>query len=316
MKSANIRIIDRGVPPTQPYSPDKFMNVAVGLTTGLVLGVIFAFVGEFADKTLRTPEQAEDILGLSAPVVIPSLGRSWRKANERLMAPRRKEPQEKRLQRYVKSISAEAWQSYRWLRTSLMLSNAEPPQTILVTSSLPGEGKTSTSLNLSMSFAQSSARTLLLELDLYKPSLANRFDVDKDQHINQYLLGHGELLAQVAETGIPNLSVITAGPAQTNPPELVGSHRLEEALAILSEHFDYIIIDSPPLLSVSDSAAISTYVDGVLLLTRADKTPQDALHKSRQLLQRVGARICGTVMNDLELHKVEYGYGYPQAYLS
>ncbi len=316
MKSANIRVIDRGVVPTKPYSPNEFMNLSIGLATGLLLGVMLAFVSEYADKTLRTPEQVEDILGLPAPVVIPSLGRSWRRASARLLTQRRRKTHAQRLDLYLNSISSEARQSYRWLRTSLLLSADTSPQTILVTSSLPGEGKTSTCLNLGISFAQTGAQTLILELDLYKPDLANRFNLDPNLCINRYLLGNGELMDQISETGIPNLAVIPSGPAQPNPPELLGSNRLESALETLSHHFQYVIIDSSPLLSVSDATVIATHVDGVLLLVRAGKTPQDALHKSKQLLMSVGARISGLVVNDLELQKMQYGYGYPQTYPS
>jgi capsular exopolysaccharide synthesis family protein len=290
------------------------MNLTLGFAVSIVLGVMLAFVSEYVDKTLTTPEQVEQAFGMPALAIIPFLGKSWHKTISPLLIPSENETQDTRLIQYISSMPAAGWESFRWLRMSLLLStpNNSPPRTILVTSSIPGEGKTTTCINLGISFAQMGSRTVVLDLDMRQPSLAKHFQTDESQGMSYYLAGDGDVSTQVAETGIPNLFVVPAGSAIPNPPELIGSHRMALALEWLSQHFQYIIIDSPPLLAVTDAVMISVKVDGVLLLAKAGKTPKDSVRKASQLLTGVGARIFGIAVNGADIYRVKskYSYGY------
>lgn len=309
LKSANIRVIDKAEVPSSPYDPNVLFNMSLGLGVGLLSGIMLAFFSEYMDKTFSRPEEVEQALGLPSLGIIPSLGESRNGVASGLLANKTSDCPQTGLVPYTQVLPLRCWESYRSLRTSLLLSSPEkPPQTVLVTSPLPGEGKTTTSVNLAISFAQTGARTLILELDMRRPMLFEVFRVGRNQGMSQYLSGNCELSTQVQETGIPNLFVVQGGPIPPNPPELIGSRRMRLALQLFSRHFSYIVIDSPPLLSVTDAVVVSPQVDGVLLVIRGKETPKDAARKARNHLASVGARILGTLVNDVDVDESRYGY--------
>jgi capsular exopolysaccharide synthesis family protein len=313
LRTANIQIVDGGEVPSSPYSPDIVMNLVLGFAVGTVLGLLLVFVREYLDETLSSFEEVEQMFGLPSLAVIPSLGKSWQKTHEHLLTPSEDEPQEARLVKYINSMPLIGWESFRWLRMSLLFSSPDnPPRTILVTSSIPGEGKTMTSINLAISFAQMGARTVILDLDMRKPRVATRFKISEAQGLSSYLAGDCDLPTQVSETGILNLFVLPAGPPPANPPELIGSHRMELALEWLSQNFQYVIVDSPPLLAVTDAVMVAVKVDGVLLLVKAGKTPRDDVRRTMHILTGVGTRIFGIAVNGEDFYKVKskYSYGY------
>jgi protein-tyrosine kinase len=149
--------------------------------------------------------------------------------------------------------------------------------------------------------AQTGARTLILELDMRRPKLADMFHVKKDQGMSRYLSGQSELNTEIHQTGIPNLFVVPAGPIPPNPPELIGSPRMSGALELLRRYFEYVVIDGPPVLSVTDAVVISSRVNGVILVVHGGKTPKATVQKARNLLRSVDANVLGALINNVKM---------------
>ena len=207
------------------------------------------------------------------------------------------------------------WESYRSLRTSILLSHSgRPPQIILVTSALPGEGKTTTALHSSMVLAQTGARTLVMDLDMRKPALARLMKLSGRQGMSNYLSGNSDLSSQIEGTHLSNLFALGSGPHPPNPAELIGSERMQHGLRLLRDYFKYIVIDSPPVMSVSDALVAATQVDGVVLVIHGGKTPRDAVQKATHRLVNVGARVLGGMINNVDIRKAEYSYYYRHYY--
>ncbi len=313
LKSSNIHIVERGEVSRSPSSPVHQTDLLLGLAIGLILGVTLAFVVDYFDNTVKTPDDLEQILALPSLGIIPQI-------NE-LMPFRRKalsgaigKQDEVRSLCYLPPRAA-VWEAYRSLRTSILLSHSEkPPRRILVTSGLPGEGKTTTAVNTAIVLAQTGARTLLIDLDMRKPEVGRKFGLNGGQGMSIFLSGNSDLSSQIVETPYSDLYVIPAGPIPPNPAELVGSQRWEKALGLLSDYFDYIVIDSPPVLSVADPIILSTQVDGVLLVVLAGKTAREAVRKARSALQNVGACVLGAMINNVDLNDSNYSYYYKYYY--
>ena len=147
-----------------------------------------------------------------------------------------------------------------------------------------------------------------------KPKLANEFGANKSQGMSPFLSGNSDLTSQIQQTKVPNLSLLTSGPIPPNPAELIGSERMGQALNILSQHFKYIIIDSPPILSVTDARLLTAYVDGVILVVHGGKTNKNAISRASLHLKQVGAKILGTLINNVNMESPEYSYYYSQYY--
>ncbi len=229
--------------------------------------------------------------------------------SQKLLTRKNGESGDQQIVPYLRSMPQVCWESYRSLRTSLLLSSGgKPPQTILVTSALPGEGKSTTAVNLGISLAQAGARTLIMELDMRKPRLARTFKVQRGLGMSTYLSGNSELAAEIRETNIPNLFLIPGGPVPPNPPELIGSERMQLAFQLLSRHFKFFVIDTPPIISVTDAVVLSPHVDGVILVVEGGKTPKEAVLKAQSRLASVGAKILGVLMNKVDIHKTGYPY--------
>ncbi len=197
----------------------------------------------------------------------------------------------------------------------LLSSSDAKSRTILVTSAVPGEGKSTTTVNLGIALAQTGSRTVILELDMRRPKLSSMLHISATLGLSHYLSGQCELSMEIQETGIPNLYLVPAGPVPRNPPELIGSPRMTGALELLSRHFQHVIVDGPPLLAVTDSLVISPRVNGVILVVQGGRTPKAAAQKARNLLKRADANVLGTLMNNVEMDTSElYYYGYSSAH--
>lgn len=312
LRSSHIQIVDPAEVPTNPYLPRVKLNLLLGLMAGLGLGVMAAFAAEFMDKTLKTPRQVEEALGLPSLAVIPVLDTLLEDRKKHLLQARTGEAEGTGIVSYLRSLSPLAWESYRALRTALLLSTAgRPPQKIMVTSALPEEGKTTTALHLAISLAQTGARTVLVELDLRRPVLSKIFSVSRSKGMSRYLSSDVELASQVEKTGVPNLFLIPGGPVPPNPPELMGSDRMRASLDVLSEFFTYVVVDSPPILSVTDGLVIAPSMDGIVLVVDGNKTPKNAVIQARGHLDMVGGRVLGALINRVNFNGGGYGYAYP-----
>jgi len=309
LKSNNIRVIEQARIPQVPYSPNKLLNLILAVVAGLVLGFGLALFAEHVDASLNSLEDVEQYVGLPSLASIPVL-RLAPDNDPRFMT-----------MEALEAVSANSFigedagqqESYRALRTSILLSCAgRPPQTILVTSSLPGEGKTTTALNLSASLAQTGRSAVLVELDLRRGSASRILKPDGTCGMSGYLSGHCELADVVENTGVPNLYLMPAGAPPPNPAELVGSKRMELALETLARSFDYVVLDSPPVLSFTDAVVVSTLVDGVVFVVQGGKTSRSAAQQAKKQLAIVGAHVLGTVMNRVKgLSSGCYAY-YPE----
>lgn len=310
LKALNIHVIDRGEVPTLPTLPNVPLNLAFALTLGLMCGAGAAYGREFFDRSVKTPEDVGRQLQVPFLGAVPTFQREWQEATGGHLLP------VDSLERLLSSESAAVyWESYRGVRTSILFSSPQHrPQTLLVTSALPGEGKSTTAINLAISLAQTGARTLLIELDMRKPKFADMFNVSRKSGMSRYLSGNSRLSAEMCPTLVPNLCLVPAGPVPPNPPELIGSQRMRSGLELVRRHFEFVVIDGPPVLAVSDAAIIATQVDGVVLVV-SSKTPSGTAVKARNVLNGVSARILGAVINNVKLDASEH-YFYSTEYVS
>ncbi len=308
LKSNNIRVIEQARVPRNPSSPNKPFNLILAIVGGLALGFGLALFAEHVDASLKSLEDVEQYVGLPSLATIPVL-RHAPDSDPRFMSGEALEAASPSL---VIGEDAGQQESYRALRTSILLSCAgRPPQTILVTSSLPGEGKTTTALNLSVSLAQTGRSAVLVELDLRRGSASRILKPDGTRGMSGYLSGQCDLAEVIEQTEVPNLYFMPAGSPPPNPAELVGSPRMELALEALARSFDYVVVDSPPVLSFTDAVVVSTLVDGVVFIVQGGKTPRSAAQQAKKQLAIVGAHVLGTVMNRVKGYSSGYAY-YPE----
>jgi non-specific protein-tyrosine kinase len=204
-----------------------------------------------------------------------------------------------------RSAAAEA---YRTLRTNIQFSSLDHPlRTLLVTSTAPNEGKSTTLANLAVTMAQSEQRVILVDCDLRRPSLHTLFDLPNDRGLTSALLEAEDAELPLLATQVPGLSLLPSGPLPPRPPDLLGSRRMEALIARLRGEADMVLFDTPPVVAVTDAAVLATRLDGVLLVLRAGQTRRDRAREARALLEKVKAHIVGVVLNNA---KLEQGYGY------
>ena len=255
LKSGNVHVIDRGHVPRLPSSPNLPLNLTLGLMLGLIAGVAVASAVEILDRTIKTPEDVERDLRMPFLGAIPAFDKSWKEENHGLLVPL--DQGRPTALAHANRASATYWESYRALRTSLLFSPENRPHSILVTSAVPGEGKSTTTVNLAIALAQTGARTLIIELDMRRPRLAERLALNPELGMSRYLSGQSQFHTEIQQSAVPNLFVVPAGPIPPNPPELIGSPRMASALELLRRHFDYVIIDGPPIMPLTDALVIS-----------------------------------------------------------
>ena len=310
LRSNNIRQVDMARTPAVPTEPNIPRNLGFGFVLGLTSGIGLAFLLEGIDNTVRTPEQAQAISGLPSLGMIPLGSRSNLEANSRgLSVAASKENVELITQSRPQSQMSEA---YRALRTSLLLTSVgAPPKIILITSALPQEGKTTTSVNTATVLAQKGTRVLLIDADLRRPSIHKTLGLGPRVGLSNVLTGGANLQEAIFRSSLmPNLFVLPAGTPPPNPAELLASAQMVEVLAELREQFDHIVIDTPPTLSVTDAVVLSTRADAVVLVIRCGQTTKPALRRSREILMQVNARVAGVLLNAVNLDSPDYYYYY------
>jgi succinoglycan biosynthesis transport protein ExoP len=302
----NIRIVDYAIAQRKPVAPRRTMVVGLSFLLALCLGVALAFVIEYLDDSLRSIEEVENFLHLPAVAMIPQVAAAKPKrllalnsSAKALTAVNGNASNEVLLTDVDKrSPMAEA---YRHLRTSILLSTAgRPPKTLLITSSLPAEGKTTTAVNTAISLAQTGASVLIIDADMRRPRIHSIFDLRHDQGLSSLLsreASEAEIMSAVQKDTRSGLFVLTAGPVPPNPAELVGSGQMVSLMAAVSKNFTHVIVDSPPIAAFTDGVLIGAMVDGVLLVIHTGRTSRKVVARARKLLRDVGARIIGVVLN-------------------
>ncbi len=311
LKSNNFRIVDVARVPTAPIEPNIPRNLAFAFVLGLTSGVGLAFLLEGVDNTVRTTEQAQMISGLPPLGMIPLGSRSARDGTsaKRLVIATSKEAVELVTQVRPQSQMAE---SYRALRTSLLLSNlGAPPKVIMITSALPQEGKTTTSINCAVVLAQKGIRVLLIDADLRRPSIHKTLGMGPRSGLSNVLTGSATLQQTITRSSIlPNLSILPAGTPPPNPAELLASANMRDVLEELRGQYDHIVVDTPPSLSVTDAVVLSPRADAIVLVIRSGQTTKQALRRSRDILAQVNAKVSGVLLNAVDLSSPDYYYYY------
>ncbi|HEY8187627.1 MAG TPA: polysaccharide biosynthesis tyrosine autokinase [Pyrinomonadaceae bacterium] len=314
-KPNNISIVDYALAPDGPIGPNRTRTVFIALFLSLGLGVGLALLLEYLDDTVHSTDEVERLLHLPALAVIPSaLGNGRRRllGGTSALQKRNGDPSDNpELLMNVDSRSPLA-ESYRHLRTSVLLSTAgRAPRSLLVTSSLPGEGKTTTAVNTAVSLAQTGASVVIIDADMRRPRLRSIFGIEDRAGLSSILsseLSDADVMALVTKEDSIGLHVLTAGPIPPNPAELLGSEQMRRLLATLQARFNHVVVDSPPVSSFTDGVLISSMVDGVLLVVHGGKSSRHVVKRSRQLLQDVGAKIFGVVLNNVNLQSHDYYY--------
>ncbi|MFB3923199.1 MAG: GumC family protein [Terriglobia bacterium] len=320
LKASNVRIVDPAEEPKDPVKPRVVLNLALGVILGLGFGISLALFQEYLDNTLKTPDEVESLLRLPSLGLLPSiLSNGAGKNDEVKIVPATDEVE---LAPAIQTNPA-FQEAFRSLRTSILLSANPVPKMILITSALPGEGKTTTTVNLGATLASLGNRVVIVDCDMRRPACHRSTGVRNSPGFVQCLTGHVELTEAILPVpGVTNLSVIPCGPIPPNPAEVLSSPLTAESLRKLRADFEYVLVDSPPLLSVSDSRILATLTDAVVLIARAHSTPYDAVRRARTLLYGAGARILGVALNDVDIRRdgyayshyyrygYEYGYGY------
>ncbi|MGA2668186.1 MAG: polysaccharide biosynthesis tyrosine autokinase [Ignavibacteria bacterium] len=300
----NVKIIDYGTIPRSPSKPNRFLIILIGIIIGSALGYGFALFRNILDVSIKSPEDLENI-------GIPLIG--WVPTFMRVSRNGRKQPSEQELILSYNSDSAPA-ESFRTLRTRLQFAKLEPEpiKTILVTSSIPKEGKTIISANLAASFSLSN-KVLLIDCDFRKPRLHNLFNQKRYPGLCDYLFGTISLEEAMRTTNFENLTLMTCGTIPTNPAELIASKHMKNFLNTVKSKFDYIVIDSPPLATVTDAELLSSYVDGTVMVSLANKTRLDLLINAIDTLNKINDTFIGVILNNFD-YQATYGSYYKYYY--
>ncbi|MBI3995693.1 MAG: polysaccharide biosynthesis tyrosine autokinase [Nitrospirae bacterium] len=308
---SNIQVVDPAQPSQSPIKPRKGMNLLLSVIVGLTMGAGLAFFFEYLDNTIKGPEDIERVIAAPLLGIVPAGDHSKKPVH----------PIETILAAEPRSSQAEA---YRTIRTGVLLSSAErPPKIVLVTSPGAVEGKTTTAANLAIAMAQAGSATLLIDADLRKPRIHQVFAqepvsadfMDNSKGLGPVLVGEVALEAAIRQTPIPLLSVLTSGPIPPNPAELLGSQKMRDLIGQLARTFDRIVIDSPPLVPVTDATLLATICDGVVLVVKESRTTKHLAMTARRRLEEAKARLLGVVLNDVDPRKdASHYYPYYQYY--
>ncbi|MFN2499481.1 MAG: GumC family protein [Pyrinomonadaceae bacterium] len=312
----NIHVVDYAAIPKQPVGPRRIQAVMLAMVLAIAFGIALALFLEYLDDTVKDSRDVETGLRLPSLAIIPIAGR----ATQRFL------PISRALQRTNgngaspellinnpgSTVQAEA---YKHLRTSILLSTAgRPPKSLLVTSSVPAEGKTTTVINTATVLAQTGAQVLVIDADMRRPRLHQVLDMENEEGLSAILssdLTEANVLSKIKKYRDTNIYLLSSGAIPPNPAELLGSSQMRELLAIVGNTFNYIVIDSPPIASFTDGVLISALVDGVLLVVHGGKTSRQVVKRARQMLHEIGAKIIGVVLNKAELRAgVDYYYHY------
>ncbi len=304
LDSSNIQIIDMAEAPLSPSKPKKKLNIVLSMIVGLGMGMMVAFFFEYMDSTVKDSDDIEKYFQLNSLGIIPSLESVTNRKKETNISPE--------LVSFLDSKSSLS-EAFRTLRTSIFFSSpGHPPKTILITSTLPSEGKTTVSLNLGIVLAQAGKKVLIIDGDLRKPSCHKVFSMPSYPGLTSCLTGNSDIKSIVKPTKVPHLYLVPAGPTPPNPTELLGSTQFSKLIKLFKEHFDFIIIDSPPVLGFADTPTLTTLVDGVIPVIFCGKTQKDDVKRTLAYLRGVNAQVLGVVLNkfDVKKHSNHYYSSY------
>jgi polysaccharide biosynthesis transport protein len=287
IRNNNVTIVERAVAPATPIRPRKMRLTGMALAIGLALGVALVLGRDYLDNTIRDPEEIERYLHVDLLAAVPN----HEDANQQLVT-----------------------EAYQNIRTALIFARrSSAGQVVLVTGTAPQEGKTTTIVNLAKLQASSGERTLVLDCDLRRAQVHARLGLTREPGLTSYFAQHQELDALIRQTRTPNLYALTAGPLPPNPPALLGRQALSDLLDHLRQSFEWILVDSPPLASVTDALLLARWADHVLLVVQHNKIDKRLIKRQIASLRRATPNLLGAVINDIDMQaKGYYYYYYPR----
>ena len=304
LRSSSIRIVDEAEVPSGPFSPNRPQGLLYALLFGGGLGMGLAFFFEYLDNRIKTPEEIQTRLGLPALGLIPAVDAK---------ALRTSGAQVPLINSGVPPHFAEA---FRKVRTGVVFSSTDDKHSLVITSTGPGEGKSVVTTNLGIGLAQAGQRVLLIDADMRRPSLHTTFGLDQAPGLSDLLVEQAEVTDVMRVTSVPGLWLTPAGTLPPNPAELLGSNRFRKLLASLAElaHFDWVLLDSPPVMAVTDASLVANVAGGVIFVVGAEMTSHRAAQQAVDTLKAASARVVGAVLNRVDLDR--NGYYYSQYYRS
>jgi polysaccharide biosynthesis transport protein len=293
LKTSNIRIVDRAETPQRPASPNKTMNLFFAMFGGSLLGIALAFFFEYLDSRIKQPEELKTQLGLPFLGMVPAFN-----------------PKETTGPPLIGNGMPNAFsEAFRAIRTNILFSSADAgSKTVVVTSSGPGEGKSVISANIAMSLAMAGQRVLLIDADMRRPKTHELFGITLEPGLSNMMVGDAKASDTVKRTLTPNLWLMAAGKNPPNPAELLGSRRFRDFLASLGEHFDWVIIDSPPVMAVTDASVIAHSVSGVVFVVGAEMTTKGTARAALDQLDSARAKYVGAILNRVDVNRNSYYY--------
>ncbi len=278
----NVSVLDQATPPLYPIKPKKKMNLLLGALLGLLAGIAVVFFMDYLDHTVRSPEDVEKLVNLNTLSVIPRFEEGDRAG------------------RAIK-------EAYQTLRTGMIFSSSNRERKILlITSTVPQEGKSSTVARLGQTLAAAGDKVLVIDCDLRRPTQHHHLGTEREPGLTSYLAAPRDVTDWrpfLNQTSHQNLDLITAGPIPPNPPELLGGVRFRDMLAQVREEYDWVLIDSPPSMSLSDTSLLAALADMALLVIQHNETDKDVIQKNVQNLRRVGANLIGVILNNVNIQK-------------
>jgi len=318
-KASNIQILDKAIFPKEPFKPNLPFNVVLALFFGLTGGIGLTFLVEYFDNSIKDTDDIEKKADLPTLGIIPDIeeAREAVTSSNQSMIQHEVKPQQSNLPIVVDYKQTNpVIEAFRSIGAFILLSSSEkPPKTILITG--PGQkiGKTSVTINLAKAMRERLGRGILIDADLRRPRLHAAFQLDNTVGLSSVLSGNIDFDSSngrlIRSTGISGLSVITSGPIPPNPSELLGSSKIQEIIYALQSLYEFIIIDSPPVIGLPDSIYLSKVVDGTVLVVRAGETPLKALRETKRVFRDINAKILGVVLNGVKKSDLKYGaYNY------
>jgi len=331
----NLHVTDYAIPPRSPIGPNRLQGILLAFIFSLAFGVCLAALLEYLDDSIHSTEDVSRVLRLPTLAAIPLLKKSGLKVKKLSSGNallklngnghngngngngngsgtgRSRVNPALLLDLDNRSPIAEA---FRQLRTSVLLSSAgHAPKSILVTSCVPAEGKSTTAINLAVTLAQTGARVLVIDADMRRPTMHASFGIENHRGLSNILsseMSQAETLNYIQQETDSGLYLLTSGPVSPNPAELVGSTQMRKLLADLTTTFDHVVIDSPPMASFTDGVLLSAITDGVVLVVHANQCSRKIILRSQQSLEEVGAKILGVVLNRVDTRSPDYYYSY------
>lgn len=320
IRASNIRVVDPAVPPATPARPRVPANLAFGLLLGFVSGVGLAFVQERIDNTLKSSDDVEHFLRISVlgmiPFAFPAAHRKIRQSQVRAIAGktaatglRASRPMQDRRKRVDTRLpeQSEMREAFRALRTSVLLASAgRAPRSLAFISAEIGEGKTTVCCNLAISLANLGKRVLVIDADIRRPGIQTFFDISGSSGLANYLAGEGEWRSFVQMSSVKGLDCLICGPEPPNPGELLSSERMEALIKDAMNDYNFVLVDSPPLLNLADGRIVATIVEGAVLVVKGGATSKEQVQRAQGWVTEVGARVIGVVLNGVDLRQSGY----------